>query len=153
MMAAGTRRWIAYWKFCCHWFNNFDVEHLPMCLLFYTLWIQFTLESGFFKLGPCLEFFAMIFPGHFWGQESLKALLDFVIIKSPSAPVLQLPAGSVIKNPPAAGDMGSIPWVRKLLVEEMATHCRALAWENPMGQSSLLGHSPRVTQSQTWLSD
>ena len=43
------------------------------------------------------------------------------------------PGGSVVKNPPAkAGDTGSIPGLRRyLLEEEMASYSSVLAWKIP----------------------
>ena len=42
------------------------------------------------------------------------------------------PGGSVVKNPPAnSGDVDLIPWFRRSLEKEMATHSSLLAWEIP----------------------
>ena len=42
-----------------------------------------------------------------------------------------LPNGSVVKNPPASADAGSILAWEDPLEEEMATHSSILAWEIP----------------------
>ena len=45
----------------------------------------------------------------------------------------------------------SLDW-EDLLEEGMATHSSILAWRIH-GQRSLVGYSPRISKSQTWLSD
>ena len=43
-----------------------DMEYLPICLYYFTpREYDLPLESGFLKLGPLRNSFAMIFPGHF----------------------------------------------------------------------------------------
>ena len=45
---------------------------------------------------------------------------------------MDLPGGSVVKNPPAnAEEAGSIPGSGRSLEKEMATHSSILAWEIP----------------------
>ena len=42
-----------------------------------------------------------------------------------------------------AGDLDSIPGLRRSLEEGMATHSSILAWRIPMEKRSLAGYSPR----------
>ena len=57
-----------------------------------------------------------------------------------------LPGASVVKNPPTnAGDMSSIPGLRRSLGEGNATHCSSLPGKS-RGQRSLVGCSPRARQ-------
>ena len=61
------------------------VEYLPICLYYFTpCEYDLSLESGFLKLGPVRNSFAMIFPRTFLEGKCL----GLVTIKSPSAPVL-----------------------------------------------------------------
>ena len=52
-------------------------------------------------------------------------------------------SGSGVKNPPDnVGNLGLIPWVKKIPVEkEMASHCSILAWESPW-TGAWWDHSP-----------
>ena len=63
------------------------------------------------------------------------------------------PDGSVIKNPPAnAGDRSSIPGLGRSIGEGNDNSLKYSCLENPHGQRSLAGYSPRVPKSQAQLS-
>ena len=58
--------------------------------------------------------------------------------------VLDFPSGSGVRNPPAVQETqtGTLGW-EDPLEEGMATHCSLIDLENPHGQRSLAGYSPR----------
>ena len=62
-----------------------------------------------------------------WSKKIVSALkLAMVGVFS------DFPGDSVVKNPPAnTEDMGSIPWLRRSLERETATHSSILSWKTP----------------------
>ena len=92
--------------------------------------------------------------GHSGSSGWLCTLVRTVsVVRGALGPLWAFPGGTVGKNPPAkAGDASLVPGWGGPLEKEMAAHSRTLAWEIPW-QRSLAGCSPRVTETQTRLSN
>ena len=67
---------------------------------------------------------------------------------------LGFPGSTVVKNPPAnAGDTrdtGLIPGSRRSQEKEMATHCRTLAWKNPVDGGAWQATWDHKESIRTW---
>ena len=115
----------------------YSAKFLPSFILNISIVTQ--KKCVFFLLKPLLEFsldlsFCILRFDH-WVSHSLFLCLSlytvFWIIASSLFSTL-LPGGSVVKNLPAnAGDLGSIPELRRSPSGVKATHSSILAWEIP----------------------
>ena len=125
-----------------------DMEYLPICFYYFTpCEYNLPLETGFLKLGPVWNSFAMIFPWRFLvGRCHFKALLDLWLLRALQHLFYGFPANSVhLQCRRLAGDLQETRvWSvgqEDPLVQEIATHSNILAWEIPWTQE------PRRLQS------
>ena len=133
-----------------------DMEYLPICFYYFTpCEYSLPLETGFLKLGPVWNSFAMIFPRRFLeGRCHIKALLDLWLLRALQHLFYGFPANSVhLQCRRLAGDTGLIRGSGRSPGTGNSNPLQYSCLGNPMDTGASQATVHGVTQSQTRLSD
>ena len=124
-----------------HWFNNYWCGvSFHVLLLFSTLWVQFTSWNWLLETWPCLEFFSPSLPQDITWEVPSTALSDLWLLRALQHLFYGFPAGSVVKNPPAAQETcrrhGFSPWAGKMPWRRKWQRAPVFLPENPMDRGA-----------------